>query len=177
MEEDHYARTKGFPTRIGLAVLAVITTILWFAIGMDQQEERAEEARLLEERLPTIWLVYRDDVYKGEMIGYCWFGKCKDSNINDIKEFQYHIIIQSNTNAGFIVNSIIDNTNLDLVIYNAMVRSDGSIVAIDMLDKELEAIADNTYRIDLEQGNYLVIARATWDDNDYVEYAFSIRVV
>lgn len=171
--EDHYARKRGFPTIIGLFVLGAIISILWFLIGTGQQSERAKEAELIEAQLPTIWLVYKDDVYKGEELSYCWFGRCSNNDIN----FTNHVIIKQGSDIGFVVNAIIDQTSMDIFIHNSIIYSDGSVSILNRLDRELESIGESTYKIDLDPGTYVIIVHATWEDRGYVEYAFSIKVV
>ncbi|GIU70721.1 MAG: hypothetical protein KatS3mg003_0200 [Candidatus Nitrosocaldaceae archaeon] len=172
--EDHYARKQGFPTRIGLLILALAITVIWFVIGVDQQGERVEEAELLEKQLPTIWLVYKDDVYKGTMLGYCWFGKCKD---NAELNFTNHVIVSKGSNIGFVVNSIMDHTSMELIIHNSIINSDGSVTILNRLNVDMEEVIKDTYKIDIEDGTYVIIAHAIWEDIGYVDYIFSIKVV
>ncbi len=171
--EDHYARKRGFPTRMGLLALGAIVIIIWFLIGNTQQSERVKEAELIEGQLPTIWLVYRNNVHKGEELSYCWFGRCDDNTIN----FTNHIIVKQGSNIGFVVNSIMDHTSMDIIIHNSMIYPDGSVNILNRLDLELESIVKDTYKIDLEPGTYVIIAHAIWEDIGYMEYIFSIKVV
>lgn len=171
--EDHYARKRGFPTRMGLLALGVTVVIIWFLIGSGQQSERVKEAELIEEQLPTIWLVYKDDVYKGEELGYCWFGRCNDNTIN----FTNHIIVKRGSNIGFVVNSIMDHTSMDVIIHNSMIYPDGSVSILNKLGVELESVVKDTYKMDLEPGTYVIISHAIWEDVGYVDYIFSVKVV
>ena len=171
--EDHYARKQGFPTRWGLLALGVVVIIMWFLIGNAQQSERVKEAELIEGQLPTIWLVYRDDVYKGERFGYCWFGRCIDNAIDSPN----HIIVKQGSNIGFVVNSVIDPTSMDIIIHNSIIYPDGSVSMLNKLDLELETVVKDTYKLDLDPGTYIIIAHAIWEDVGYMDYAFSIKVV
>ncbi len=173
--EDHYARKEGFDTRIGVIILASIVILLWFLIGSGQQSERVEEAERMEEQLPVVWLAYKDDLYKGEALGYCWFARCRDDNVSMLNIT--NIIVRQGDNLGFVVNSIIDHTSMDIRIHRASIDADGKTRVLDRLELKLESIVKDVYKIDLDIGTYAIIAHVTWEGIGYMDYVFSIKVV
>ncbi|MEM2856171.1 MAG: hypothetical protein QW416_03625 [Candidatus Nitrosocaldaceae archaeon] len=169
----HY-ESKGFNTRKGIIVLVAIVVIIWMGIGLQQQSERVQEAEDIEEQLPTIWLAYKDNLYKGEMKGYCWFGRCKD---NEQPLNITHITVNRNDRIGFVVNSIVNHDSLDIKIYNSIINSNGNVSILDAIDYTMPKVVQDVYTIDLEYGTYVIIVNATWKDREYVEYIFSVKVV
>jgi hypothetical protein len=168
--EDHYARKHGFPTRIGLLILGIAILIIWLLIGIEDKERVN-----IEENIPIAWLLYKDDTYKGILLDYCWLSICKAYNSNIIN-FANHIIVQRDNNIGFIITGV-DPSYIEPIIYNSIINEDGSAIRLDKLASNLVQVSNDVYKINLPEGSYIIIIHATWNDNQYINYAFSIRVV
>jgi hypothetical protein len=163
MSEDAYARKEGFPTKIVMAALAGIVIVLWFIFGYGYVASPPQE----DSEPPTIWLVYQGDIYTGIRGSYCWSVRCVDTVFPDPTGM---IDVAKNSSVSFTTNSLLRPSNLSAQVF-----------VIDENDiptqiGELTGEGNDRYSVKLEDGIYIIIVVATWDDLGDVSYAFKIKV-
>ncbi|MEM2760506.1 MAG: hypothetical protein QXU32_00460 [Nitrososphaerales archaeon] len=163
MAEDQYARKEGFPTKIIMAVLAGIVTILWFIFGYGYFTEPLQETSIP----PTIWILYEGNLYSGVRGGYCWAEKCVDTGF---QEPMGVIDIASGSSFELFMNSRIMPTTVSAPVF--MIDNFGNPVQIG----ELTDAGNLKYKVNLKSGVYVLQLQANWQNLGDVNYSFKIRV-
>lgn len=163
MSEDAYARKEGFPTKFVMIVLAAVVITLWFAFG--QGFVASFKPRISEP--PSIWLVYNDELYPGIRGSYCWFDRCVDTWL---LEPQDGINISKGSTITFTDNTSLQPDDMDVRAY--VIGEQG----MQLEASGIERAGIDTYRVNLENGIYLVNVFTTWQDLGDVNYTFKIIV-
>jgi hypothetical protein len=162
MAEDAYARKEGFPTKVVMVVLAGIVIALWFVFGYGYFTSPLQESS----EPPTIWVVYKGDVYTGMQGSYCWADICVD------KMFQYPsgtINVERNSSINLMLNSLIRPSEVTVQVF--VINNDTPLQI-----KELQNEGSNRYTVNLESGVYILNTLARWNDLGEVTYRFKISV-
>ncbi len=163
MSEDAYARTEGFHTKVVMAVLVGIVIVLWFILGYGYFTSPLPESS----EPPTVWLVYEGELYSGILGSYCWADKCVD------KEFHEPIGIVDTirgSSVEFLFNSRLRPTALNTMVF--VIDPFDNPVQIGELMKE----ENEMYKIDLQEGVYILQVQVNWQNLDQVNYTFKVRV-
>jgi hypothetical protein len=163
MSEDAYARKEGFPTKIVMAALAGIVIVLWFIFGYGYVASPPQE----DSEPPTIWLVYQGDIYTGVRGSYCWSVRCVDIMFPTPTGI---IDVAKNSSVSFTTNSLLRPSSLSAQVF--VIDENGNPTQIEeLVDEE-----SDRYSVRLEDGIYIIVAVATWEDQGDVSYAFKIKV-
>jgi hypothetical protein len=164
MTEDAYARKEGFPTKIVMAVLAGIVIILWFIFGYGYFTSPLPPQG---SEPPTIWLVYQGDIYTGIRGSYCWADKCIDAIFPDPTGT---IEVAKGVSISFMMNSLVRPSSMSVQVFVVDEKGIPSQVG------ELVSEGIDKYKVNLENGIYIVNVLASWNDLGNVSYAFRINV-
>ncbi len=163
MSEDAYARKEGFPTKIIMATLAGIVIVLWFVFGYGYFLSPPSD----DSEPPTIWLVYKGDIYTGIRGSYCWTDRCVDSTFPNPAGI---IDVEKNSAISFIENSLLKPSNISAQVF--VIDEKGIPTQVG----ELVSEGNDRYSVKLESGLYIVVAAASWEQQGDVSYAFKINV-
>lgn len=164
MSEDAYARKEGFPTKIVMIVLAGIVMVLWFIFGYGYftsplPDQGAEP--------PTIWLVYQEDIYTGIRGSYCWSNTCVDTIFPNPTGA---IDVTKGSSISLMMNSRVRPSSIDAQVF--VLDDQGNPLQVGQLISE----GSDKYKVNLENGTYIVNILANWEDLGDVSYAFKINV-
>lgn len=163
MSEDAYARKEGFPTKIVMTVLAGIVLVLWFVFGQGYFSSPLVENPVP----PTIWLVYEGQLYSGVRGSYCWANTCVDA------VFQEPTGIVNISHGSFVelfMNSRISPNTANASMFT--IDDHGNLMQIGELANE----GNYKYRVNLQNGTYILKVQANWEGLGDINYIFKIRV-
>ena len=163
MSEDAYARKEGFPTKIVMVALAGIVIVLWFVFGHGYVTSPLPD----DSEPPTIWLVYQGDIYTGIRGSYCWNDRCVD---NVFPNPTGVIDAANNSAVSFMTNSLLEPSSLSAQVF--VIDEKGNPTQVG----ELVSEGNDRYSVKLENGLYIIVATAAWEDVGDVSFAFKINV-
>jgi len=163
MSEDAYARKEGFPTKIIMATLAGVVIVLWFVFGYGYFISPPSD----DSEPPTVWLVYKGDIYTGIRGSYCWTDRCVDSAFPNPAGI---IDVEKNSAISFIENSLLKPSSISAQVF--VIDEKGIPTQVG----ELVSEGNDRYGVKLESGLYIVVAAASWEQLGDVSYAFKINV-
>ena len=164
MSEDAYARKEGFPTKIVMVALAGIVIALWFAFGYGYFTSPLPDNS---SDPPTIWLVYKGDIYTGARGSYCWADVCVDTLFPNPTGT---IDVAKRSAVSFMTNSLLKPTSMSAQVFVPEEQGNPTQVG------ELPSEGNDRYTVNLEKGTYIVIVSANWKELGDVSYSFKINV-